>query len=596
MFDKNNINFKKSNEAIQIMQKWLKEQNLWWKKINFKLRDWLISRQRYWWTPIPIIYCPKCGPQPIPEENLPVLLPENIKERKPKDWKSPLSKVEKWKQTYCPKCWEKSDRETDTMDTFVDSSWYFLRYPSEYYKQILKNNYSIVYISNEIIQDKEKDFIINNFSNFVKNIYFFNYEIYSNSEEVLSALEKLIEEIKESNIILISTWKWSKLTAYFNHQKIKNEIIIINSKDLNNFFEEEIYDIDSKKTIFITNIKSEILEKNQYKLWYKYLLLSGEKENFEDNQEELLHTIEFAILESENKKPWDPKITKKWLTVDNYIWWIEHATMHLLYARFFTKALNKLNLVNFDEPFDKLFNQWMIYYKWAKMSKSKWNVVNPDEMVEKYWTDAVRCYIFFMWPPEIDIEWSDEWIVWVYRWIKKIIWFTEKVKENIDPNTKKQQLIALNKTIKKVKDDILNKWQPNTAIASMMEFTNYLSKQKEIDLEIFIDFIRLLSPFASFTAEYLYNEFIKKNFKLNDTKESIFELWWPDYNENLIQEEKIQLAVQFKGKTRWTIQIEKDLSQEQVLKIIKNDPKLSKYLPEKINKIIYVPWRIINIV
>ncbi len=594
MFDKSQINFLSSDEAIKKLQSWLTKQNIGGKKITYRLRDWLISRQRYWWCPIPIVYCPNCGIVPIPEQNLPVLLPEKIENWQPKWGKSPLSEVEKWKKTYCPKCWAEAERETDTMDTFVDSSWYFLRYPSEIYKQNLKNYY-LIYIHKPTISEQEKEFITSNFGKLIKDIIFFQYDIYPDSESIIQALEKLLNEL-DSPVILLSQGEWSKISVAFDHEQIKNEIVIIDSKPILEFFEENIYEIDFSKTIFITNLKSEILEKNQYNLGYRYFLLSWENPNFEDNFEELIHILEFVTLETENKQARDKQITKKWLPVDNYIWWIEHATMHLLYARFFTKALYKLWHVDFDEPFDKLFNQWMIYYKGAKMSKSKWNVVNPDDIVAKYGTDAVRCYIFFMGPPEIDIEWSDEWIVWVYRWIKKIFALEEKLTKNIDNDTKKQQLIQLNKTIKKVKEDVLTRWQPNTAIASMMEFTNFLTKQKQIDIDVFFQFLRLLSPFASFTAEYLYQNLKEKYSDTIPTQESIFQIWWPDYDLNLIEEEKIQLAVQFKWKTRWTIQVDKNADQENVLQIIKQDPKLSKYIPEKINKIIYVPGRIINII
>ena len=539
-----------SQEAIEFFQKDLEQKNAGGKKITFRLRDWLISRQRYWWTPIPVVNCKNCGLVANEVWQLPVALPENIENWQPKGWVRPLANTI-WQETTCPKCHWPAKRETDTMDTFVDSSWYFLRYPSNDSAKKLQD-IRVVYDLSTSIKDK-----IFELKKLLENIELVEYE---------PSLDMW------KNDILIT----DNLTGFSQDSDLALTIYLV--------AKAEIVETDFKNTIVISNIYNPELEKLCIQNQSNYINLSWKESYFEDNIHELLDCLKYCVLWVVDKEAFDDQITQKWLPVDKYVGWIEHAILHLLYSRFFVKALNKFGYVDFKEPFTSLFNQWMINYKGSKMSKSKWNVVNPDEMVEKYWTDTVRCYIMFMWPPEIDVEWSDESISGVYRWIQRILNLSEKL---TDEKIASQEIL-INKTIKKVQDDILIRWQPNTAIASMMECINWFQKDWKVNKDVFKLFVRLLAPFASYTSEYLWQEIADWE------TESVFDIGWPEVDETKLVEENITLAVQNNWKMKWTINISKDATQEQVLQILSKDEKF--WFVNNHKKIIYVPWRIINII
>lgn len=548
-----NLKWKSSQQAIELLQSYLQENNLGSKKTTFRLRDWLISRQRYWWTPIPIVNCEKCGLVANKDFQLPIALPKNIENWQPKGGVSPLANTD-WENTICPKCYWYAKRETDTMDTFVDSSWYFLRYPSNDFSQKLKDFRILVDLSTSL-----------------------KWKILWDDD--FSGLESLVDlEILEyeawmdlwKNDILIT----DNLTGFSQHNNLALTIYLV--------AKAEIVETDFKNTIIISNVYNPELEKICIQNGSNYINLSWKESYFEDNIWELFDTLKYCILSLVDKQAFDETLTQKWLPVDKYVGWIEHAILHLLYSRFFVKALNKLGYLDFNEPFDSVFNQWMINYKWAKMSKSKWNVVNPDETVQKYWTDTVRCYIMFMWPPEIDVEWSDKSISGVYRWIQRILNLSEKL---TDEKISSQENL-IHKTIKKVKDDILIRWQPNTAIASMMECVNGFQKDWKVNKEVFKLFIRLLAPFASYTSEYIWQN-------IGDS-ESVFDIGWPEVDESKLVGENITLAIQNNWKMRWTIQVSKNATQDQIIEILSADEKYSFVKDNK--KIIYVPWRIINII
>ena len=411
----------------------LLEEKRWGKRtVIYRLRDWLISRQRYWGAPIPIIYCDKCGTVPVPEEDLPVLLPSDA-EFKPTG-ESPLKYCQSFVNTTCPKCSGPARRETDTMDTFMCSSWYFLRYTSR-----------------------------------------------------------------------------------------------------------ETGDV-----------------------------------------------------------PFDAAKVKFWLPVDLYTGGAEHAVMHLFYARFFIKALRDMGLVNFDEPFTRLFNQGIIIYRGDKMSKSRGNVIAPDEYVAELGADAVRGYLMFIGPWELGGEWNDSGIVGISRWLNRV-WnlvttdYIPTCRDVVNPEEEKEFLHITHKTIKKVTAD-LEKFHFNTMLASLMEFTNYLSKAKESGTvsdylwrEAINYFLFLFAPTAPHLTEELWTR--------SGRPYSIHNQAWPEYDDELAQEEEITLVIQVNGKLRDKMLVPASISGAEAKELALGRERVKAYIDgKKLTRIIYVPKRVVNIV
>ncbi len=426
-----------SSKGIEEVTKYIEEKGFGKKSVQYKLRDWLISRQRYWGAPIPIVYCEKCGIVPVPEKDLPVRLPENV-EFLPTG-QSPLMLSEEFKHTTCPKCGGPAHREVETMDTFVDSSWYFLRY--------------------------------------------------------------------------------------------------VNPK-------------------------------------------SGDK-------------------------PFNPDDVNYWLPVDQYIGGVEHAVLHLLYSRFITKVLHDLGYLKFDEPFENLFTQGMIYKDGWKMSKSKGNVVSPDDMINKYGADTLRMYILFMAPPEKDAEWNDAGIDGVNRFVRRlwnnyykildIINGDEADNENEFGKDEKNLRRKLHAMIKKIREDIEGGFKFNTAIAGLMEFNNQLSDyientkspNKKLLREIAEKVVLILSPFAPHMAEEMWHDLGKETLIVEEN--------WPEYDPEALKEDELTIVVQVNGKVRGKINVPADASEEEIKNsAVKN---AGKFLEGKtIVNTIYVKGKLVNIV
>ncbi len=407
----------KSNEAKKQIVEDLKNEKLAQFKITYRLHDWIISRQRYWGAPIPMVHCKKCGWQPVPEKDLPVLLPK-IKDYKPAGTgESPLAKSEEFVKTKCPKCFGPARRETDTMDTFVDSAWYFLRYT----------------------------------------------------------------------------------------------------------------DPKNKK--------------------------------------------EFASKEK----------LKTWLPVDMYIGGQEHATKHLLYARFITKVLSDSGYLNFDEPFTIMRHQGLILGPDGnKMSKSRGNIVDPDEMVKKFGSDSVRMYLCFMGPYEQGGPWNPKAVVGVYRFLNRV--WNLVVKKPGDGKSDK----AFNKAIKKIGEDIEN-LRFNTAVSELMKLLNEI-EDKELAKEQIELFLKLLAPFAPHFTEELWHNFL-------GNKTSIHLEKWPKYSKKIIEEEMIYLIVQVNGRTRDIIKAPRDLTESQVRELALVSEKVKKHISGKeIKRFIYISGKLANIV
>ena len=401
----------------------IEERGLGKKTTNYKLRDWVFSRQRYWGEPIPIVHCEKCGAVPVPEEELPLLLPEVESYQPTGTGESPLADITDWVNTTCPCCGGPAKRETNTMPQWAGSSWYFLRYVDN------KN-------------DKE--------------------------------------------------------------------------------------------------------------------LVSKEK-------------------------------ASKYLPVDMYIGGVEHAVLHLLYSRFYTKFLYDIGVVDFEEPFIKLFNQGMITGKnGIKMSKSKGNVISPDDLVRDYGCDALRIYEMFVGPPELDSEWDDRGIDGVYRFINR---FWKMVLDSAEADIKetKEMVKLRHKMIYDITTRLEN-FSLNTVISGFMEYNNKFielaKKEGGIDKETLGTAVILLAPFAPHVAEELW--------QVLGHEESVFAQSWPTHDDEAMKEDEVEIAVQINGKTKATLLIAVDEAKDSVLARAKE--ALGDKLNGNIVKEIYVPGRIVNIV
>ena len=396
------------------------------KTVNYKLRDWVFSRQRYWGEPIPIIHCPHCGNVPVPEDQLPLTLPEVESYEPTGTGESPLAAIDEWVNTTCPVCGAPAKRETNTMPQWAGSSWYFLRYVDN------KNNEELV--------SKEK--------------------------------------------------------------------------------------------------------------------------------------------------------ADKYLPVDMYIGGVEHAVLHLLYSRFYTKFLYDIGVIDFDEPFHKLFNQGMITGKnGIKMSKSKGNVVSPDDLVRDYGCDSLRLYELFVGPPELDAEWDDRGIDGVYRFLKKLWNLFYDRQGNFMPaegEPTKEELKAVHKLIKKVTGDI-ETFSYNTSISAFMICVNELTSLKCRNKAVLSDLIVIIAPFAPHLAEELWEA-------LGNTT-SVCDAQWPAFNEEYLKEDSVKYTISFNGKARFTMEFPADADNDTIQAAVMADEQSQKWIEGKTpKKVIIVPKKIVNIV
>ena len=393
------------------------------KTVNYKLRDWVFSRQRYWGEPIPIIHCPHCGNVPVPEDQLPLTLPEVESYEPTGTGESPLAAIDEWVNTTCPVCGAAAKRETNTMPQWAGSSWYFLRYVDN------KNNEELV--------SKEK--------------------------------------------------------------------------------------------------------------------------------------------------------ADKYLPVDMYIGGVEHAVLHLLYSRFYTKFLYDIGAIDFDEPFQKLFNQGMITGKnGIKMSKSKGNVVSPDDLVRDYGCDSLRLYELFVGPPELDAEWDDRGIDGVYRFLNR---FWKLSMDSLEAGiAETKEMVKLRHKLVFEITQRLESFSLNTVISGFMEYNNKLielaKKTGGIDKETIETFIKLLAPFAPHLTEELWEAY--------GHEDSVFHTEWPEADEEAMKDDEIEVPVQINGKTRAVISISAEASKEEAIAAGKE--AIADKLTGTIVKEIYVPKKIINIV
>ena len=388
--------------------------------VNYRLHDWCISRQRYWGPPIPIIYCDHCGPVAVPDKDLPVILPY-VDDFKPDDsGVSPLARHEEWYRVACPQCGKQARRETDVSDTFLDSAWYFLRYPT---------------VGNDDV-------------------------------------------------------------------------------------------------------------------------------------------------------PFDAAVTKKWLPVDSYIGGNEHAVLHLLYSRFVTMVLNEAGLLDFEEPFPRFRAHGLIIREGAKMSKSRGNVVNPDEYIETWGADAFRTYLMFLGPFEEGGDFRDRSISGPRRFLDRLWSSVQTMRTDGSPDPQVMQ--KLHQTIKKVGEDI-PKLSYNTAIAAMMEYINVVRKgERTPHRDEVLPLLPMVSPFAPHIAEELWEQAGKKG--------SVFDGGWPAFDAALATEDTIELIVQVNGKLRAKISVPRDVTEEAAMRQAMADATVARFVTGPPKKVIFVPGRLLNIV
>lgn len=425
-----------SQEALRKMGEDARQRGFGRSDITYRIKDWGISRQRYWGTPIPVLYCAKCGIVPVPYEQLPVLLPQNVQITGLGH--SPLRDVPEFLQTTCPRCNGPAERETDTMDTFVDSSWYFFRYTDPSYAKL----------------------------------------------------------------------------------------------------------------------------------------------------------------------PVDPEAVKYWFPIDQYIGGVEHAILHLIYARFFAKVMRDLALTQIDEPAARLFTQGMVIKDGAKMSKSKGNLVDPDDMVEQYGSDTTRLYVLFAAPPEKDLEWNDAGVEGPYKFLSRAYRFVNRYAQqaaspattaSAEPSSEDRKVLRkLHQTIRRITSDFEGRWHFNTDIAALMELVNALYNQegqlsRAAQRECSETLVKLLSPFAPYVAQELWQQL--------GHSENLTDVDWPSFDPALAKEEEIEVIVQVNGRLRSKILARENLTADELKEIALSDPRIAYIINrQEVLKTIVVPNKLVNIV
>ncbi|MBA2463003.1 MAG: leucine--tRNA ligase [Actinobacteria bacterium] len=410
-------------EAKRAITAWLAEGGLGEESIGYRLRDWLLSRQRYWGCPIPIVHCERCGQVPVPDEQLPVLLPE-VEDYLPKG-RSPLAAADEWVNVECPSCGDPARRETDTMDTFVDSSWYYIRYC-----------------------DPHND-----------------------------------------------------------------------------------------------------------------------------------------------EAPFSRDVADYWLPVNQYIGGVEHAVLHLLYARFFTKVMNDLGLVGFREPFARLFTQGMLYYHGAKMSKSKGNVISPDDYIERHGADAVRMYLLFIGPVEQDAEWQDSGFDGIVRFLQRLWRVVHEQAEKPLVLTDRGSLARkTHGTIAKFTDDVGRRFALNTPIAAVMELVNEISREPDDPAARFAaeTAVSLIQPYAPHVAEELWGVL---------GHERLWQQPWPVADESMLERETLEVVVQVNGKVRDRLQVAAATPEDELVALARASERVRAHLNGgEPRKTIVVPGKLVNFV
>ena len=569
--------------------------------INFKIRDWIFSRQHYWGEPIPIIHCEKCGALPIPENQLPVELPP-VENYEPTDTgESPLAKIDSWVNVKCPKCGGKARRETDTMPNWAGSSWYFLHYADA------KNDHFFTkpdYFRPEIAWTEKDKNCFETFKKIYTDLDKLDIKVWASNRFLLNGLNKALwlpfrrialmafknnePEIQKyllsQNFQIKETLKYGNL---YTKDEIELEIIEISEEQGKLFsysFEGAIQyltknDLPEIPIAYLNGFCYRVVVPSYNFAHYKYI-----DKNENESRKGLGDTDKIEFLEKYMKSV-NEKV-QYWMPVDLYNGGMEHTTLHLLYSRFWHKFLFDLGVVPGPEPYAKRIAHGIILGPdGQKMSKSKGNVINPDEMVEKFGADSLRAYIMFIGPYDQESAWNMAGIMGVHRFLKRV-WINQGLVNDIkDTDT---LLVKINQTIKGITEDLEN-FQMNTVVSKLMEMNNTIEKEKHISKESFMIFLQLLYPACPHIASELWE-------KLGE-KDSIEKSIWPKPDEKYLVAAKIEIAVQINGKTRQIIEIKSGISQSEAENQAKSNEKIADLLKgQQIKKIIYVSGRILNFV
>ncbi len=584
IFSKAEIDYsqKSSDTATSEMQDWLLKNELGEKTILYKLRDWLVSRQRYWGAPIPIVYDPEGNIHPVKEEDLPLLLPEDV-DFKPTG-ESPIKASKSFKEIAESKYGKGWYFESDTMDTFVDSSWYFLRYienkneseifslpkflPSVTNSESNKSLYQVLETLVGKFAEQKVDYAV--FGSVAVSLlnrsphkelgdidFFISKDSIDTAKKILETIGCNFESESENLYVTLKNDQRGQILAF---KKGDLEVELIEVEWDKKIWEQRVLVPFNSSIAYIAPLNSLI---NHYK----------RREN----------TQLINFLEAQNTQ------ANLWLPSDLYIIGTEHTVLHLLYSRFFTKFFFDQGYINFDEPFTKMRHMGLILGPdGRKMSKRWGNVINPTDEVNTFGADTLRMYEMFMGPFEEAKPWNNRAENGVFRFLKKVWELKDRVKtEMINLEVAKKQEVALHKLIKKVSSDIEN-LSFNTSVAKFMETVNYLGEFEFVKKDLFEILLKLLAPFAPFITEELWS--------ILGNSYSIHQSSWPEAREELLKDETVKIAVQINGKVRGTIEVSTEALEWEVMAMAKEEKNIAKYLDGGIKKIIYVKGKILNIV
>lgn len=621
-----------SSQATQKMQEWLEENRVGKKETTYRLRDWLVSRQRYWGAPIPILFSPKAkeeGYGYIPKEKLNILVLHGFGSYGRKGWRVSFEKemIKLGHRVFIP------DLPNPELPEF--SEW--MSYVESNFSELLSRGEKLVIVGHSLggllalkLAEKHK------FAKIVavapaapvvdKSI---PTEAYPTQQ--LQAWEKIVNETKDvkfnnikeniDEVVILNSADdplVAKMSQGFWREGLADSAYFVDFEDKGHFGSRDIGDKFDELNYFV-NLKNNSVSPGVFPVFESELPVQlptdvdfkptgespiklsktfnqgvkcpifgteayREADTMDTFVDSSWYFLRYADVDNESEA-FSFESSNFWQPADIYMIGAEHTVLHLLYSRFFTKFFFDCGYISFDEPFPKMRHMGLILGPdTRKMSKRWGNVINPLDEIEKYSSDALRMYEMFMGPYEDSKPWNDRAENGVFRFLSRVNDMSEKVKKDFDSA---QQRIEINELIAKISKDIEN-LSYNTAVAKFMEFANFLQKESVIDQHVFETYLKLMAPFAPFLTEHLWETL--------GNQESIHISNWPEYNSSLQKVEEIKIAVQVNGKVRATVILEKPMSEEEILELAKSDPQVAKYLTGEIKKSIYVQGKLLSLV